>query len=255
MSQPLILYDLAGSTPIKAWNLHTWKARLALNIKGIPYKTIWLEYPDIADVCKKIGASPNGTRGGQPLYTVPVLQDPNTGTVVVDSLNIAEYLDVKYPNTPRLVPEGTKVFQAMFRDVFEEKAMWSMMEVVATKLVAQLPPRSETYWRAGIEGFYGKKAEEIAPEGSLRDASWKKVVDALSALDVWASQNDKGVFITGDKVSYADLVVMGMLIWLKVLEGFESKEWKELVKVNDGRWGRFVQAFGQWVQVDDGEYL
>ncbi|TFY71087.1 hypothetical protein EVG20_g1916 [Dentipellis fragilis] len=243
MSQPLVLYDLAGSTPLKAWNIHTWKARLALNIKGVSYKTIWLEYPDIADLCKKISAGPNGTRGGQPLYTVPILQDPNTGTVVVDSFKIAEYLDAKYPNTPRLIPDGTKAFQAMFRDVFEEKVTWSMMEVVAGKLVTQLPPRSETYWRAGIEGFVGKKAEEIAPEGPLKDAAWKKVVDTLGAVQGWASQNEKGAFIMGDKVSFADLAVMGPLMWLKAVEGVESKEWKELVKINDGRWGRLVEAF------------
>jgi hypothetical protein len=64
MSQ-YILYDLPSKGRCACWSLNPWKgrfvrkckkihlpilyiARLALNFKGVDYKTIWLEYPDVA---------------------------------------------------------------------------------------------------------------------------------------------------------------------------------------------------------------
>ena len=63
--------------------------RYALNIKGLPYTTQWVEYPDIERVCKQIGASPAEKKPDNPSqdhYTLPVIQDPNTGRVVSDSM-------------------------------------------------------------------------------------------------------------------------------------------------------------------------
>ena len=68
--------------------------RYVLNIKRIPYKTVWVEYPDIKPLCLKIGASPaESLPDGSPLYTLPVIYDPNTQTPVSDSAAIARYLD------------------------------------------------------------------------------------------------------------------------------------------------------------------
>ncbi|TFY64395.1 hypothetical protein EVG20_g5963 [Dentipellis fragilis] len=108
--QPLILYDIPSSLPDKAWSPNPWKARLVLNAKGIPYQTVWVEYPNIAGLCKRIGAEHTEMRPNGPHYTLPVVQDPNTGAIVSDSFKIAQYLDKTYPDTIRLVPDGTAAF-------------------------------------------------------------------------------------------------------------------------------------------------
>ena len=59
--------------------------RFSLNYKGIPYKTIWLEYLEIEGEYKKAGIEPSGKRGGKDLYTCPGLVDPNTGAALADS--------------------------------------------------------------------------------------------------------------------------------------------------------------------------
>ena len=38
--------------------------RYCLNIKGIPYKTVWVEYPDIEGVLKKLGGGSSGRWAG-----------------------------------------------------------------------------------------------------------------------------------------------------------------------------------------------
>lgn len=107
-----------------------------MNYKGLSYKTVWVEYPDIgkawsdpprlftggtdtdpaartAALAKKIGAKPTATVDGEPLYTVPIIHDPNTGSVVADSFYIAQYLDKQYPGQPTLIPQDTDAFQVM----------------------------------------------------------------------------------------------------------------------------------------------
>lgn len=50
--------------------------RIVLNYKEIPHRTEWVEFPDIAEVAKCIGASHTFLRrGGKPLYTVSILRD------------------------------------------------------------------------------------------------------------------------------------------------------------------------------------
>jgi len=104
---------------------HSLPNRYALNFKGIPHKTIWIEYPDIEPTMRSIGASPTSTKAnGKPHYTLPVIVDPSRPspsggpTVVSESFLIAEYLDEAYPDTRPLFPAGTKALQKLFTDSF-----------------------------------------------------------------------------------------------------------------------------------------
>ncbi|KAE9402968.1 hypothetical protein BT96DRAFT_956119 [Gymnopus androsaceus JB14] len=92
----ITFYNFAGRIKGVPWNPNVWKIRYALNYKGIAYKTVWLEYPDIE----------------LPTVHHPSHYDNSTGTA------IAEYLDKTYPSTPRLIPQGTHALQGAFRDAF-----------------------------------------------------------------------------------------------------------------------------------------
>ena len=59
--------------------------RFILSYKNLPFDTVWVEGPDIAPTLKQIGASPNKRSDGSEWYTVPVLDDPNTGAIVTNS--------------------------------------------------------------------------------------------------------------------------------------------------------------------------
>jgi glutathione S-transferase len=97
-----------------------------LGFKGLPYRTEWVEHPQIEATFKKIGAAPTGTRAdgtGRPFYTVPVIIDPNhltegKPTMISDSRNIALYLDEHYPTNKQLIPNGTNGLQAVCEEYF-----------------------------------------------------------------------------------------------------------------------------------------
>jgi glutathione S-transferase len=110
MPEPLIFYDIPNkhSGQHRAWSPNTWKVRLALNYKRIPYRTVWVEYPDIQPLCLAIGAVQ--TTGG---YTLPIIHDPNTDRVVSDSWEIVKYLDAQYPERA-VIPAGQDGLQYAF---------------------------------------------------------------------------------------------------------------------------------------------
>ena len=54
----------------------------------------------------------------QPPYTLPAIEDPNTGAFIIDSLAIATYLDDTYPNTPKVLTPAVRPLLEEFEHVF-----------------------------------------------------------------------------------------------------------------------------------------
>ncbi|KAI0372258.1 hypothetical protein BV20DRAFT_940572 [Pilatotrama ljubarskyi] len=256
MPEPIVFYDIPGKdTSLKCWSPNTWKTRYTLNVKGIPYKTVWVEYPDIEAVLRKIGALPTEHKAdGSPLYTLPAIYDPNTKTALAESAAIVRYLDKTYPDTPRLIPAGTDAlhaaFNQAFRSVLGEDLHYSLVAAVANSL----PPRSEAYFRTTREARFGVKLEELAPPGPKREKHWSGVQHAFHTYAQWLETDgtDK-LFFTGDKIAYADVTIAAYLVWLRVILGADSKEWADLRTWDGGRWGRFMDAFEKYETVDAGE--
>jgi hypothetical protein len=100
-----------GCAPISSQRrLITCRRRYTLNYKRIPYKTVWVEYPDIKALSLEIGAQPTSfDDAGVGEYTLPTIRDPELGTVT-NSYDIALALDKRYPERP-VVPAGTAALQ------------------------------------------------------------------------------------------------------------------------------------------------
>ncbi|KAI0712270.1 hypothetical protein C8Q76DRAFT_797141 [Earliella scabrosa] len=261
MPEPIIFYDIPGHAKDKAWSPNTWKTRFCLNMKGIPYKTVWVEYPDIATLCKKIGATPTGTRrAGEFLYTLPVIYDPNTKSVVSDSGAIARYLDRTYPDAPTLIPAEADALTAALG-----AALWTVFNpdedlgaIIVPAAFAQLRERSRPYFRETREKWAGGKLEELAPAGSEKRAKcWETIRKGMNKIaTAWLEADGKEkLFFMGDRVgiTYADITIAGFLMWFKETLGEDSEEWKAMMTWDDGRWAKFMRAFKKYEVVDEGE--
>ena len=209
--------------------------RYALNIKGISYKTEWVEYPDIEAIAKKIGAPPTVMTDGTPGYAVPIISDPNTGKVISDSFLIAEYLDATYPNGKTLFPSGTKPLLA----AFESGIINALSGVFLLLLIATydiLNPSSKVYFKRTREDRFGKKLEEFSPAGK-RDADVAKGKVGLDTVDGWLAKSE-GKFVLGDTISYADGILSGWLTWIKITD---SEVWKDVATWHNGRWATYLE--------------
>ena len=209
--------------------------RYALNIKGIPYKTEWVEFPDIEPLAKKIGAAPTILTDGTPAYSVPIISDPNTGKVISDSFLIAEYLDATYPDGRTLFPPGTKPLFA----AFESGILDALKGVFMAQLVASyniMNPSSQEYFRRTREARFGQKIEEFSPMGPKRDADVAKGKAGFDVVDGWLSKSE-GKFVFGDTISYADGILAAWLTWIKTTDGI----WKDMATWHNGRWATYLE--------------
>ncbi|KAI0315821.1 hypothetical protein OF83DRAFT_1061438 [Amylostereum chailletii] len=248
-SATITFYDIASLLEDKAWSPNTWKIRYALNIKGIPYQTVWLDHPDIEPELKKLGIGPtlHGIRK-ELRYTLPAIVDPSTGVAIADSRKIAEYLDTQYPDTPRLFPDGTRALQTAVADTLLDQLLNAIFPVVAAVNAGLLLPRGRHFYRSTREEWVGMTLEELAPEGERRDELMKRVLHVLDRLDHSLTNGGGTVFMCGDAAapSFADVGIAANLVWIKRVLGRESREWATVEQTNGGRWAKFVQAFSSW---------
>jgi len=212
-------------------------------MKGLQYKTIWVEFPDIEPLCKKIGAKPTNTKVAR--YTVPVIHDPSTNAVVSNSIDIARYLDATYPSTTRLFPPGSDALQEAFQDAYI-RTIQPVLPMLQSLFCAKLNPVSEAYIREKIETRLGKRIEEVTAPGPQRDKHWKLVQEAYQVIDSWLAKSGDGKpFVMGDTISYADITIAAFLLWIREVFGPESREWKDIERWHGGRWAIFVAHFAK----------
>lgn len=220
-------------------------SRLALNYKGVPYKTEWVEYPDIEALCKRLGAKPTAKRpDGTDYYSVPVIVDSSTNAVVADSWNIAVYLEETYPapTYKALFPgSGTRVLQYAFNKAMFQVFPDELIQLVVYDTTKWLNPESRDY-------FYNKHSkirgpiEELAPHDTQkREQVWERLRKNLDALSAEYDRNGEDTpFVMGNTLSYADFIPGGFIMWNKrVLSTGELEKFKSL---NGGRWARWMEA-------------
>lgn len=185
---------------------------------------------------------------GSPLYTLPVIHDPMNGRTVVESSNIAKYLDATYPGTQVLFPKGTAALHEAFRASHHavHVATWAL---VCCPVWHRLNERSQVFYRSTREADEGKALEEIRTE-----KEWEVAQAAYEKLAAWLDANGDGqdaewVMGTGT-VCFADVRIASCLMWAKTALGEESHEWKRICGWNEGRWKRIADNFKQYAHVD-----
>lgn len=224
------MIHLCNILSLSIHNLTFLATRLSLNLKGIPYKTIWVEYPDIAKVCKEIGAAPTGINDdGDIYYTLPVIYDPATKSAISDSRAIAEYLDATYPSTHVLLPKNTYALQAAFGSAFAE-ALKGIFDFALPDSLAILNPPSAQYFRSTRERWYGKKMEDFKPTGDKRKEQWADVEKGFERIDGWLKKNGEGKpYVMGDTITWADIFIVAFLLWFKTVLG--EAEWEGYIEL------------------------
>ncbi|EXJ65666.1 uncharacterized protein A1O5_11193 [Cladophialophora psammophila CBS 110553] len=237
MSDELILYDLPSKGGF-SWSLNPWKTRLVLNYKGIPYKTEWIEYPDLKPTFSKFGIPPNSS--GPYEYTSPAIRLPS-GEYLMESRAIVDKLEQLHPSPslhlnspylprieqllPNLLGQVRPVFMPLVPKVF-------------------LNPPSYDYFVASREKALGMSLDEYAAKNT--DKAWEDVKPFVKELAAIYAENSEGPFLMGKQVSYADMMVLGFLKMMDRLENvnkFFAMEGGEKLK-------EVYEAGAKWLERD-----
>ena len=225
--------------------------RLCLNYKGLPYKTEWLEYPEIEPHYIKHGIKPTSTKpDGSPFYTLPAIYDGSTGVYTSDSFAIAVYLDDTYPSTPLIFPHGTRGLQAAFESAFLPQVK-GVLPFTFRNVLQNLNEPSVKYMVATKRvQMGGKEPVGLVPSGEEAVVQWAKAEEELAKVAGWYANNErKGPLLMGEVVSWADIVVCAHLLCWRVSLGADSKEWRSIEKWNGSIWGTLVKAMEAYQEI------
>ncbi|KAG2147450.1 uncharacterized protein EDB93DRAFT_1250595 [Suillus bovinus] len=233
--QPIILYDTPSKTQNGVWAPNPGKTRqvvqFCLAYKGLPHTIVWVEFKDIPKTMKEIGAST--TEGGR--YTLPVIKDPNTGSVVADSWAIAEYLDKTYPGK-EIIPRGTSALISLFEPAFCSTAYGKVVNLILTKTLEIMKDTNREYFIQTRLELLGESRWETVTEANAQQ-QWEELKKGLDEIDKWY-QKGGGKWIMGDTFSFADMVVACRMMWWNTI--FDKEQLRELHSWNGGRWAHVL---------------
>lgn len=270
--KPIVFYDIGMRPPIEknCCSPNPWKTRLALNFKNLPYTTTWVPLPDVSKVRKglKVPAC-RKFADGTDFFTLPIIEDPNTESLVGDSFDIAVHLQNKYPTSgagdlfpaqkidyvfqPDVAiqvplsdcdgsqyPEYAK-FNVNVDAAFSAHVQLSIQEFPLDPATAEIT-KVEFARRAGVSSW-----DDFALVGEAREKTKESFRNALGDLGKLFLKDPSGPFILGSRVSYADLIVGA---WLRMMRAtLSASEWEEVRGWHEGLFGRLHDALEVYAEV------
>ncbi|KAJ5476245.1 glutathione S-transferase-like protein ustS [Penicillium sp. IBT 31633x] len=267
----IVFYDIAARPPVEknCFSPNPWKTRLALNFKGVPYKTSWVGLPDITKVRSGLKVPPcRQFADGTDFYTLPIIEDPSTESVVGDSFDIAVYLQKTYPNSGAgdLFPPQTldytstqSVTLVPLSDCsdkgYPEYAKFNMSVDAAFTTHVQLAVQNFPFDPATVEAtkaIFVQRAgvsrwEDFELVGEARQKTLDSFQEVLGDLGKLFLRDASGPFLLGTKASYADLIVGA---WLRMLSvTLPENEWEALRGWHEGIFGRLHDALEVYAEV------
>ncbi|KAL9006293.1 MAG: hypothetical protein Q9188_000950 [Gyalolechia gomerana] len=239
----IILYDIPSKDRCAAWSPSSWKTRLILNYKNIPYTTNWLEFPSIAPHLQSLSIPPNPS--GSPIpYTLPAVRLPD-GTPIMDSKRIALALEERYPNPPLYLssPQVTEIEDHVLHAL---RTLFGFTLPKTPRVI--LNEESGAYYSDKLSKRFGMPLEQFE-KGISGDEKWEEMRPFLKRIgEMLREEEGKGPLLRGDEeVSYADLVVVAMLHYFRRLEGGVY----ERVVGMEPALEELYRACGEWLERDD----
>lgn len=209
----IILYDLACTKNV-CFSPVVWRIRLMLNYKHIPYRTIFLEFPDIEPTLKGLGVVPGESASGSK-YTVPAIQHVPTNMYMMDSLPIAQFLESTYPDPPvPLTSELGREIEARARAVGGAAFRMSLMP----REIGILSPRAAEYFRRTREALLGHRLEDLL-DPEKEEQCWNELDDGMRSVgELMQTHKADGPFVLGAQPSYTDFFITGSLQCARVVD-------------------------------------
>lgn len=250
MSSQIVFYDIGVASDggsRQTFSPSTWKIRYALNVKGLGFDTVWLQFHEVEPTIAKLGGKPTATKpDGTPWYTLPVIYDPSTKEVISDSRNIAEYLDRQYPTTQKLVLDPA--FETEWEGVVLKNISMNFPPSTFMVLQNRASAPAARHIRKIREAQFGGTLEDLSIEEAV-NRQWENFEKGHTSLSKFYIEAGTTFLSKGDAPMWADLVIGAMVNAQKCIYGEDSKQWKSILEWDGGLWKRLNEA----LQVYEGE--
>jgi glutathione S-transferase len=227
--------------------------RFILNYKRLPYRTVWVDFPDVEATLQSIGAPPSSIRSdGRPVFSLPVIVDParspSSPTVLSNANTIAEYLESTYPARP-VFPEGSRALQTLFVHYIQEVFSKPLLPIMIPLSHKRLSHSSQSYFRGHLSPTDRVAAHPAA--GPRNEQAWSAVQQQFDFLATILDKNSggdgDGVVVMGRDVSYADFALCSVLLWIEKMAPYDG--WVRIKQWNGGRWDRLWHRCREYMDV------
>lgn len=183
------------------------------------------------------------------VYTLPTIYDSSTNKAVSDSTVIAQYLDEAYPSTPPMFPKGSKAAIALFEEKFMSQIM-HIFPLAIERVPDLLNEESRGFWLESRESRFGKPFDRFVASGKEDGDKWPILGDSLDKLSgIYDHRVEGSVWYLGETFTFADIISVAFVSWIKLIFGEESREWKIVAQSGHGRWAKQVEAAQKWLVV------
>lgn len=206
-----------------------------------------MPYPGIASCLQELGIPPGASQAVP--YTLPAIvhssiNPPNGSThhALNDSMPILNHLENAFPESegyPTLLPKGTRSRQVAQEVHDRLRELKGIKPVIIRPIADKLDPASSAYFRRTRKAWLGKSLEELSVETVKEREEMVEDLGALvpRSLQEYRQEGESGSASTnapwiegGREPTYADLTLVGFMIWLKVADqecyhAVVQKEW------------------------------
>lgn len=236
-STPHILTSFLVIGYRQSWSPNTFKVRLLLNAKGIPYTEQYISYPDIAPLSKSYGVEPTDKEDST--YTLPAIYHPETlrtlvpgGQIMPESITIARHLDTLYPSTR---------IQAFPHPKPQSEALWQEAEnhlngIISTKrgkgyrllhprIPSILDPRGADYFILTRTRDHPDHLSPLQWGSANMEDDWSTIRpfvlaylefhDSTRSNAVSSGLGQDGPFLWGDNPTMGDIYLASLLVWFR----------------------------------------
>lgn len=222
------LYELCGSDPARVFSPYCWRIRMALALKGLAFESVPWRFTETERL-----AFARHDR-------VPVLVDGDR--VVVESWEIAQYLDRAYPQTRQLV-RGEPATYAFLLAWADSVLFARASRLIVSDIPALLDARDRAYFVASREARYGMPLPRVTADRDARLPEFRAQLQPLRRV----LRDQK--FLGGEAPDFADCAVFGGFMWARVVSPLPLLApddavfaWRERMLDQAGGMARRIQA-------------
>lgn len=262
-AEPLVYFDISSPIEPRSYAPNPSKGRLALSFKCVPFKSTFVDLPDITETRKALGVPPGRTfDDGTEYYTLPMLQDPASGKFVGDSFEIATYLEETFPNLGGCLfpadsthtgldyesPNKDSLFMAPLSSIegFKHQnyarfnqhvdATFSAHVIIVAEFMPFNLKSADIMKATFVKRAHLNSWDDLRLKGEARQQTIASFKEALTSLAQRFTVNEGGPYLEGEKANYADLIVGGWLNMLSIC--MPAEEWKDFRTWHGGVFAR-----------------
>lgn len=221
-------------------------ARLVLNYKGLPYKTEWVEYPDLRPKFQSLGIPPNHPEVNSAAeYSSPAVHLPD-GRYIMDSWAIATEIEKLQPE-PSLgldtdFPKRTAAILGTIQKPLGPIWMPRVPEML-------LNPVSAEYFYETRNSRWGMPLQELAKSARAGEVAWQGAEEGMVQLKGLLGENPEGPYIMGNEPTFADFILAGFWRFMERLS--KGGDLSERFMKFDKSFKEHREACQQWLERED----